>query len=414
MGVLVVGQRDECVRDDDEVCGQEMPLVCQWRTLLYSRQRPTMGVLVDCAPRLHGHELASPAHPPRGSASDAPPPRQRSVRPPTRPQLLPLEPPTPPLRCTSSVPTAHRRCRVPHLPARGLRRPLQGVPPATQRTATKSRPTAPHCRARGGRHQPPPEPAAAGGMGGEEPRRRTSLSALCRLAPCSTPPAVGGPPARSSPSPRKVRNRPLPTRDSHGRKMPRRRRADPPRAPPTARSQSGLCCRVGWGTPHPLPTCRLEDTPWVPCAGAGSSAGRVGPSGATSSASLAVATPRHPEGLWTSLLDTPQRRSRNTALGCIGGTKILHVVRETGSSLIGRCLCKALWKDQPRSRHSLRVLKTALTTRWSRARVLQEQKKSHDSVGLQRRPLIRLALRPGAGHPRDHHDDEVEGLSASG
>ena len=159
-------------------------------------------------------------------------------------------------------------------------------------------------RARGGRHQPPPELAAAGGMGGEEPRRRTSLSALCRLSPCSTPPAVGGPPARSSPSPRKVRNRPLPTRDSHGRKMPRRRRADPPRAPPTARSQSGLCCRVGWGTPHPTPTCRWEGTPWVPCAGAGPSAGRVGPSGATSSASLAVATPRHPDGGSGSLGDT--------------------------------------------------------------------------------------------------------------
>ena len=162
MGVLVVGQRNECVRDDDEVCGQEMPLVCQWRPLLYSRQRPATGVLVDCAPRLHGHELASPAHPPRGSASDAPPPRQRSVRPPTRPQLLLLEPPTPPLRCTSSVPTAHRRCRVPRLPARGLRRPLQGVPPATQRTATKSRPTAPHRCIRGGHQQPPPALQAAG------------------------------------------------------------------------------------------------------------------------------------------------------------------------------------------------------------------------------------------------------------
>jgi len=331
MGVLVVGQRDECVRDDDEVCGQEMPLVCQWRPLLYSRQRPATGVLVDCAPRLHGDELASPAPPPRGIASSAPPPRQRSVRPPTRPQLLPLEPPTPPLRCTSSVPTAHRRCRVPRLPARGLRRPLQGVPPATQRTVTKSRPTAPHRRARGGHQQPPPDPAAAGGMGGEEPRRWPPLSALCRPAPCSPPPAVGGPPARSSPSPRQVGNRPLPTRDSHGREMPGRRHADPLRAPPTARSPSGFCCRVCWGTPHPPPACLLggDGRGLRQCRGRALPGCRAPARARAPVAWAHLAPPAAPRSRWRHRvtqrgaldLSGRQRRSRNTALGCIAGTK---------------------------------------------------------------------------------------------
>jgi len=304
MGVLVVGQRDECVRDDDEVCGQEMPLVCQWRTLLYSRARPATGVLVDCAPRLHGHELASPAHPPVAvppahpplvnAPSGHPPVASCSRWSPPRPPSD-ARPAYPPLTVAVGSPVCPRAgsaalCRASRPPRNA---PLQRVVPPP--------PTAAPVAAATNRHQNLQRP---GGWVARSPAAgpRCPRSVDCRLA--APPPAVGGPPARSSPSPRKVRNRPLPTRDSHGRKMPVRRRADPPRAPPTARSQSGLCCRVGWGTPHPTPTCRWEGTPWVPCAGAGPSAGRVGPSGATSSASLAVATPRHPDGGAGSLGDT--------------------------------------------------------------------------------------------------------------
>jgi len=204
--------------------------------------------------------------------------------------------------------------------------------------------------------------------------------------------------------------------------MPGRRRADPPRAPPTARSQSRLCCRVGWGTPHPTPTCRWEGTPWVPCAGAGPSAGRVGPSGATSSASLAVATPRHPDGGAGSLGDTAASSEHGAWMHRRDENFACHP-RDRIKSQMTKCLCKALRKDHARSRHSLRDWKTALTTRRSRASVARakkstpqrmvEKKNTQSTVTVLRyppcshhmhplarigrpcRPPIRLAPRPG-------------------
>jgi len=184
-----------------------------------------------------------PAHPPLVNAPSGHPPvpscsRWSPPRPPSD-----ARPAYPPLIVAVGSPVCPRAgsaalCRASRTPRNA---PLQRVVPPP--------PTAAPVAATNNRHQNRQRPGgwvARSSAAGP----RCPLSVDRRLA--APPPAVGGPPARSSPSPRQVGNRPLPTRDSHGREMPGRRRVDPPRAPPTARSQSRLCCRVGWGTPHPL------------------------------------------------------------------------------------------------------------------------------------------------------------------
>ncbi|OSX69978.1 hypothetical protein BU14_0973s0002 [Porphyra umbilicalis] len=252
-----------------------MPLVCQWRLLLYSRRRPAAGVLVDCACTSVGTSWWTAPTPPWLCLQRTPP--SSTHRQATHPSLAapvgaPHAPPQMHVQRTHPPPSLQN----PRSPARGLRRPPWAVSLATQRTVTKSLPTAPHRRARGSRQQPPPAQKAAGEWVPRSPAagHRCPRSVDRRLA---APPPVGGPPARSFPAPRQVRNRPLQTRDSHGRTTLRRRRADPPHAPPTARSRLGLCRRLCRGTPHPPPACGWEGPPWVPCASVGPSAGRVVP-----------------------------------------------------------------------------------------------------------------------------------------